>query len=239
MNLWSKLGVFLGAVLLGTGLAMTFHIVLRSDSLLLVQADYADAEAYKEWLLQELSEEQRIQKDLQAKLTAIEESSKTSTGTRIAMEEELQRNRSLLGYAPLEGPGIRIELQDGLPKEGETEGSIDSWLRIIHNEDMLKLINELKLSGAEALAINGERITATSEIYCSWAFISINGKNLPAPFVLQVVGDPAGLAAYGEMEFSQLRIMRNRGISVNVTEQHRLKLEGSVPPIHPEYLQEN
>jgi uncharacterized protein YlxW (UPF0749 family) len=124
------------------------------------------------------------------------------------------------------------------PKENESSGSIDSWLRIIHNEDMLKLINELKQNGAEAISINGERITETSEVYCSWAFISINGKKLPAPFTIKTVGDPDKLDAYVDTEFNQIRNMKYRGIQVQLEKMPIIILEGGIDPLEPQYLQE-
>ena len=103
---------------------------------------------------------------------------------------------------------------------------------------MLKVINGLKLNGAEAIEINGERITSTSEIYCSWAFITINGIKLPAPFEIKAIGDQEKLLAYANSEFGQVKIMANRGIKVSVKKVAHLILKDSVELIAPEYLSE-
>ena len=101
---------------------------------------------------------------------------------------------------------------------------------------MLKVINELKQNGSEAISINGERVLTTSEIYCSWAFISINGNKLPVPFVIDVVGDPDKLDAYMDMPFSQLNIMKNRGIKVTLEKEDNILLKGSSSPLTINYL---
>ncbi len=157
---------------------------------------------------------------------------------KLELKKEFERNEKLLGYKEVRGSGYIITMEDGQKKADEAENSMDSWLRIIHNEDMLKILNELRQNGAEAISINGQRVTETSEIFCSWAFISINGEKLPAPFVIKVIGDPEKLEAYVESEFNQLRNMKNRGIRMNLEKMSIIILEGSIQPITPGYLQE-
>lgn len=234
----SKVLTLLGAVIMGIGIATGVQLAAGQVDVILVQSEYRDALEYSTKLKNEIHALKKTEEETLEKLSAYK---KESTDSLIVMEdltEEYSRNEKLLGYKDVRGAGLILTLEDGLPKEGELEGSIDSWLRIIHNEDMLKLINELKLNGAEAISINGQRVTETSEVYCSWAFISINGQKLPAPFVVEAIGDEALLEAYTETEFSQMRIMKNRGIQISLEKMPIIVLEGSVPPIMPEYLQE-
>ena len=62
---------------------------------------------------------------------------------------------------------------------------------MLHDSDLLVLINELRAAGAEALSINGERILATSEIRCAGPTVSVNNNRYSAPFVVKAIGDPA------------------------------------------------
>ena len=60
---------------------------------------------------------------------------------------------------------------------------------IIHDEDVLKVINELRAAGAEAIAINDQRLTANSEIRCAGPTISINNTRISAPYEIKAIGN--------------------------------------------------
>lgn len=234
----SKMMTLLGSVIIGIGIATGAQLATGKVDVILIQSEYEDAVEYSVKLRNEMDALKKTEKELQAKLQEYERASSDSQHVMEDLTKEYSRNEKLLGYKEVKGAGVVVTLRDGIAKEGELEGSIDSWLRIIHNEDMLKLLNELRLNGAEAISINGQRVTETSEVYCSWAFISINGQKLPAPFVVKAIGNKELLDAYTETEFNQLRIMKNRGIQVNLEKMPIIILEGSIPPIRPRYLQE-
>ena len=58
-------------------------------------------------------------------------------------------------------------------------------LYVIHDEDILRIVNELRAGGAEAIAINDQRLIGTSEIRCSGPTITVNGKGFGAPLQLK------------------------------------------------------
>ena len=66
---------------------------------------------------------------------------------------------------------------------------------IVHESHIFKVINELRISGAQGLSINGQRITANSFIKCTGPVITIDGKTFPAPFVIEAIGDSDVLAS--------------------------------------------
>lgn len=233
----SKMMILFGSVIIGIGISTGIQLATGEVDAILVESEYQDAVEYSTKLKNEIDALKKTEGDLMLKLRDYERASSDSYHIMEKLSQEYSRNEKLLGYKEIRGAGLIISLKDGEPKEDEVEGSIDSWLRIIHNEDMLKLINELKLNGAEAISINGQRVTETSEVYCSWAFISINGKKLPAPFEVKAIGDEDLMEAYTKTEFNQMRIMKNRGINVNLEKMPIIVLEGSVPPIKPQYLQ--
>nr|WP_252893988.1 DUF881 domain-containing protein [Veillonella denticariosi] len=57
----------------------------------------------------------------------------------------------------------------------------------------MRIVNELRAGGAEAIAINDQRLIGTSEIRCSGPTITVNGKVFGAPFVVKAIGDPKTL----------------------------------------------
>ena len=64
---------------------------------------------------------------------------------------------------------------------------------IIHDDDLLRVINELRAAGAEAIAINGERIVAMSEIRCAGPTLSVNNNRSAPPYEIKAIGNPNNL----------------------------------------------
>ena len=80
---------------------------------------------------------------------------------------------------PLEGEGVIVRMDDSTKpaKAGENPN-----LYVIHDDDLLRVVNELRAAGAEAIAINGQRLTGTSEIRCAGPTLSVNNVRSSAPF---------------------------------------------------------
>lgn len=77
----------------------------------------------------------------------------------------------------MEGPGVTIILEDS--SQANVTGNEADYL--IHDNDLLSVINELRSAGAEAISLNGERILATSEVRCTGAVVTVNGRRYAAP----------------------------------------------------------
>lgn len=85
------------------------------------------------------------------------------------------------------GPGVRVRVDDGPPISGGQNEILDG--------DLQKLVNGLWLAGAEAISINGQRLTALSAIRQGGAVITVNFRPVSPPYVVSVIGDPDTLAA--------------------------------------------
>jgi Uncharacterized protein conserved in bacteria len=105
--------------------------------------------------------------------------------------EEWKQTMLKAGFTEVKGPGITIKLDDAAARQEDTPLN---WL-IIHDQDIKILLNELKSSGAQAIAINGERITAISEQVCAGPTILINGNRYSVPYKIEAIGDPELLYA--------------------------------------------
>lgn len=85
------------------------------------------------------------------------------------------------------GPGVRIRANDGPPIAGGENEILDG--------DLQKLVNGLWMAGAEAISINGQRLTALSAIRQGGAVVTVNFRPISPPYNLEVIGDPDTLAA--------------------------------------------
>lgn len=108
------------------------------------------------------------------------------------LNEILLRRKMQAGYQKLQGKGLIIELMDSEEEVGDGENSNNL---LIHDQDILILLNDLKVAGAEGLSVNGQRIVAKSEIKCSGATITINGTTYGQPFIIKAIGNPKQLEA--------------------------------------------
>lgn len=108
------------------------------------------------------------------------------------LNKELSKTKAASGFTDMEGPGIIIVMQDN--QDSEIVGyDIDD--DVIHDIDILNILNDLRIAGAEAISINGQRIIPMSEIKCGGPIIRINGKSLATPFVIKAIGNPKTLYA--------------------------------------------
>ena len=111
-----------------------------------------------------------------------------------AVSTDNQQDKDLLRYraalVPLEGEGVVVRMDDSTKpvKAGENPN-----LYVIHDDDLLRVVNELRAAGAEAIAINGQRLTGTSEIRCAGPTLSVNHVRSSAPFEIRAIGDKKSL----------------------------------------------
>ncbi len=114
-----------------------------------------------------------------------------SDDTAKVLEEQLEEAERLAGLTELAGPGIVVTIEDKSQVGEDAAENPEKYM--VHEEDLLRMVNELFASSADAVSINGERIVATSEIRCVGTTVSINNKRYGPPFVIQAIGDPAVL----------------------------------------------
>lgn len=108
------------------------------------------------------------------------------------LEKDVGNNMIQAGYTSLKGPGLEIVMFDNIDLE---ELSFNFSNDIIHDVDILNIINDLRVAGAEAISINDQRVMSSSEIKCGGPIIRINGVSIGTPFVIKAIGDPQTLMA--------------------------------------------
>lgn len=140
----------------------------------------------------EIEELQVIEKEKEEELKSLENMDQGDENIIDLLQKELEQNMIKSGYSDLEGPGISIIMYDN-PSDTIVGNSVSD--DIIHDVDILNILNDLRVAGAEALSINDERVTASSEIKCGGPIIKLNQKSLGTPFQIKAIGDPKLLMA--------------------------------------------
>lgn len=120
-------------------------------------------------------------KTLQTEIKTEEEKAKrVEVGSRPKLEV-LEHLKTKAGLTEAKGEGVEITLDDS-PRADPTSASI------AHAADLRDLVNVLWGAGAEAIAINDERIVATTSIDSVINTVMINNIKLATPFTIKAVG---------------------------------------------------
>ena len=90
------------------------------------------------------------------------------------------------------------------------------------NEDILKVINELRAAGAEAISLNDQRLISTSEIRCAGPTISVNNTRVAAPFVIKAIGNAKSMEDAIKMRGGVAETLSVWGIQVDIKKDNNI-----------------
>lgn len=126
--------------------------------------------------------------------------------------EELKQSEKYLGYTELTGEGIVIELSNNDKKN-------------IDYSDILTLINQLWVSGAEAISINSERVVSTTDIVLvEGRNIFVNSKRQNSPYEIKVIGNKKHLESALNVKNGYINEMLATGKSVKYRVENNIVL---------------
>jgi len=143
--------------------------------------------------------------ELRADLDRIQASASTQSGAAKDLQSSIEQLKLVAGLSERSGDGVTITLDDarGAAAAKDIEKSI------CHNTDLTDIVNQAWRGGAEAIAINDERIVGSSSIYCVGSTIMVNGTLMSPPFSVVVIGPQNELLATYD-DPTQLRDIKQR-----------------------------
>ncbi|GGW45280.1 membrane protein [Streptomyces lucensis JCM 4490] len=139
----------------------------------------------------------------------------------------------LSGATEVHGPGVKLVVNDAKEAGGggdgtnprETSGFSDTGR--VRDRDMQRVVNGLWASGAEAVSINGQRLTALSAIRAAGDAILVDNKPLVPPYTVLAVGDGERLSATFQDSADGLylhALRENYGIRATISTEDDLRL---------------
>lgn len=117
---------------------------------------------------------------------AREDRARAIAAAEAALTPRLRRLGVRTGFVAVRGPGISVVVNDAA--SGDDDG-------VVRDEDLALLVDGLWMAGAEAIAINGQRLTALSSIRTSGAAVEVNGVGIAPPYTVLAIGDRGTLQA--------------------------------------------
>jgi uncharacterized protein YlxW (UPF0749 family) len=153
----------------------------------------------------------QTEKERDMLLKQLNELKNDSRSQAAAKETELLKMGA--GALAVHGNGIIVTLDDSkrMIKPGENPN-----LYLIHDDDILKVINELWAAGAEAISINGQRMIATTEIRCAGPTLSVNNTRFAPPYEIHAIGNEQTLVDALNMRGGVVEALRFWGIQVTI-----------------------
>ena len=167
----------------------------------------------------------KARKDLEVRLKRLQAASANGLSAAQAkqLNSQIKELQQIAGLTPVSGPGVVIVLKDN-PAAADAGDPSPFLPGIVHDFDLLQVVNELRAAQADAIAINGRRITGYTPIRCVGPVIYINGEGEPPPFRIEAIGNADKLMTALKMPNGIVSNLEKQTLGVRITSSDNLHL---------------
>lgn len=211
-------------LVLTTVMFMQFKTISRIDITALENMQEAELrDEITSWKTRYEDLEKKLE-DTKQKIVEYNENITNNQKTAELLTNELNQLTGIIGERAVSGSGIIVQVADSESNLGYVK---------VYAEDLISLLNELKMSGAEAISINDERIVYNSYIAdLGNGFISINGKRMVSPYIIKAIGNPTYLeSGLSKKQYGYIDSKNAMGLNVTLQRQDNIvinKYEGDL-----------
>jgi len=212
------------------GLICVILGIILAQQAKIIQRDMLDGLSPRQKSGELVSELQKVRDEKQVlldQITALEErirdieSSESNENVLIkSLNEDLERYKMFAGLSDVEGQGIVITIDN--PPVDMNYAYEANFVYDYHL--LLSLVNELNAAGAEAISINEQRVTGTSEIRTAGNSININLIPQQAPFVVKAIGSSDTLDGAVNQRFGIVSQIRDKRYLIEVKKSDTVKI---------------
>jgi len=206
--------VFIASIIVGLLIAM--NIGFEGKNNLLDAKQYDEAYNERSKLYSDLNNLQDEYDKINEKLNKYDSGYNETDQVKKQIEEEVGNNNIILGNTDVEGPGVKITLDDA--------DVVTDATNLIHDSDIIQVLNDLRNAGAEAISVNDERIVASNYGYCGGPYINLNGIKIVRPFYINAIGNQDTLYNYLTLEKTHITSLMGRDVKVNVAKAGKIKI---------------
>lgn len=162
------------------------------------------------------------------KLEEYKKGETSSEESKKLLENELNQVNMTLGKTDVQGEGIVITL-----KNSESEDVTN-----INADDLLIIINALKLAGAEAISINDQRIINTTDVvYINNSFIKVNQQRILSPYVIKAIGNQSYLESGLEGSGGHIDDLKKVGHDASIEKSNSVTIKKYDGEITTKYIE--
>ncbi len=212
-------------LVLGFIIAFSYHLTQSENSKTEISGKQWERDSTLRSQLVDLEEKNRqLQKELnekQERVREIEKEMSQEAQVYFNLAEDTEKFRMFLGKVKVKGKGVEVTLADG--DYNPEEKNVNNY--IVHEHHVFKVINELYISGAQAIAINGQRLSHNSYILCNGPVIEIDGHQHPAPFIITAIGDAEVLTSSLNLTGGVKDTLVNDNIQFTIEQKNEIVME--------------
>lgn len=213
--------IIIGIALFFLSLLLVAQMKTVSDSEAVLQGKRESELADELVTLQRNYDNLKAEYEQSQKVVEEYKSSSSTNNTLInSMKDEIENLSTVAGTTDLKGQGIVITLTDA----AQNPNTVDTD-SLVHDSDVLTVVNELKAAGAEAISVNGQRIISTSAIRCVGPVIQVNYQKVSTPIVINAIGNAQWLESAMNIKNGVVDTLRQTtGIGVTVERKDEVKI---------------
>lgn len=218
--------VFIASVIIGLLISLNISFKDIPIRVELSTQQYQQALNSRSELLKDIDNIKEQYYENYQKLSKYQNENPTTSKINEDITAELKENSIILGTQETVGKGLEITVNDASQEFDNYISDPDNrQAELVHNTDILIILNEIRSAGAEGISINDQRIISTTEVYCSGPFLSVNHVKLAAPYYINVIGNPDVIRNYIEIQGGYLNYLKlGRGIQVKVEVSNEVKI---------------
>ena len=230
--------VFIASIIIGLLISFNINFNKKPTRTFLTSKQYQNAYNERNRLYNEISSLKDQYNDAYLKFEKYKFSSSDSNEVIKEIEKELKTNEAILGKRDLEGEGISITITDASIEFTNNYFDVDLYRKaLIHDKDILNIINDLKNAGAEVISLNGQRLINNTFAWCGGSYINVDGVKAVAPYYISAIGNKNALKNYLSMDDSYLKkMMVNRKIKVQIEEMDNVVIPAYIGDINYKYM---
>ena len=175
--------------------------------------------------------------ELRGRLDEIQRNASTQSGAARELQARVDDLKEQAGLTPRAGDGVVVQLDDAR-STGLAARDIEK--SICHATDLTDILNTAWRGGADAIAVNDERIVSSSSVYCVGSTIMVNGTLMSPPFSVAVIGPQnALLEAFDDpQQLSDIKQRRDvQGLGFRVTRATQIHVPGYTGALNIRYAE--
>lgn len=208
--------IFIASIIVGVLISLNFKSDRTQSYNQLNTGQYKDAIEERAALYKEIGNLKEENAEKVEKISDYKVEDKNNDKIIEDMKAQIKDYEMFTGMSEVKGPGIILTINDGDINIKE-QSSYEVFSRIFHDNDMARVLNEVKNAGAEAITVNKHRIIPWTAVMCNWAFIGFeDGSMESAPFNIYAIGDPDKLEAALLDEGSYINELILRKLKVDI-----------------------
>ena len=233
----TKISVVLGIMCFALALGICIQIRTVKNSNSTVSSNYeennlrAEVLKYKEKYDNKYKELEKAEEELEK-----ERQNSTKDNSQLEeKEEQIKQGNKMIGLTEVTGPGVIVTLSDS---KKDANSVLNPSTLLVHDVDILGVVNELKNAGAEAISINDQRIINMSDIVdINETFIKVNGQRILAPCVIKAIGNSSYLETALTGNGGHVDEMKKIGQNISIEKMNKVKILKYDGEIKTKYIQ--